>query len=157
MKLTSNDFTNGEKLDKKFTGQAESFSPHLKWEDPPKETKSFALTLIDPNTEVENWSLWNVYDVPKDVREIPQNGPVPGKIVENDYRELGYTGPCPEEGMHDYNFTIYALDIEHLKDVERKNFRKMIHLHTIEKATIVGRYKSEIDFRQFRDTSCHMR
>ncbi|MFO8020441.1 MAG: YbhB/YbcL family Raf kinase inhibitor-like protein [Promethearchaeia archaeon] len=157
MELISNDFNNREMLEKKFTGQAESFSPHLKWKQPPKETKSFALTCIDPDTKVGNWSLWNVYDIPKDVREIPQNGPVPGKVIENDYRDLGYTGPFPKEGTHEFHFTVYALDTDQLKDLNCRNFRKIIHQHEIEKATIIGLYEREIDFRQFRNTSCRSR
>jgi Raf kinase inhibitor-like YbhB/YbcL family protein len=102
-------------LDKKFSGQAEAFSPHLKWENPPNGTESFALTCIDPNTEVGSWSLWNVYNIHKETREIPQNGPVPGEEIQNDYRELGYTGPCPEEGEHEFHFTVYALDVPHLE------------------------------------------
>lgn len=155
MELKSNDFQNKEKLDKKFSGQAEAFSPHLKWDDPPEETKSFALTCIDPDTEVGSWSLWNVCDIDKDVREIPQNGPIPGKVIENDYRELGYTGPCPKEGEHEFHFIIYALDIPELENVNQKNFRKIVHQHMIEKATIIGLYEQEIDFREFRRMSCH--
>lgn len=155
MKLISKDFESNGFLDKKFTCDAEDFSPHMQWENAPNETKSFALSCLNSDTEHGTIAHWYVYNIPADIREIPQAGPVPGIEIENDFSTLGYTGPNAPSRMHAYEFTIYALDTETLEGINPLNFRKEIHKHTIEKAQIVGKYEKEFDFREFKRMSCH--
>ena len=155
MILESNDMENGQDIDKKFTCDAEDFSPHLKWREIPEGTKSFALLLLDPKTEYGIVKHWLVHDIPLNITQIPCAGPVPGIELHHDFRGLGYDVPCPESGKHEYIFTIYALDVDHLEEVDRFNFRKKVANHTIEKAEITVSYEREFDFSQFRRSSCH--
>ena len=94
MKLISNDFKHNEKLDKKFSYRGENISPHLKWEEIPKDTKSFALSCNDPDAPVGDWIHWLIYNIPSSVNEIPQGGPISGIELENDYGKKGYGGPA---------------------------------------------------------------
>jgi hypothetical protein len=140
MDLISNDFEEGGMIPVKFTCKGDDISPHLKWSNPPKNTKSYALSCNDPDAPGGDWIHWFVYDIPADVTEISQNGPVEGKEVKNDFGKTEYGGPCPPSGTHRYFFRVYALDIKHLDDVTKNNFMDKIKDHTISKAELMGKF-----------------
>jgi len=142
MKLTSNDFTHNKLLDAKFSYRRGNISPHLKWEDFPAKTKSFALSCNDPDAPVGDWIHWLICNISKEVTEIPQGGPVSGIELKNDYGQKGYGGPAPPSGTHRYFFTVYALDVEKLDDINKKNFKQKVKEHTIESAELIGLYKA---------------
>jgi Raf kinase inhibitor-like YbhB/YbcL family protein len=142
MKLISNDFKHNESMDKKFSFRADNISPHLKWEDAPKQTKSFALSCNDPDAPVGDWIHWLVCNIPAETREISQGGPVPWTELKNDYGKEGYGGPAPPSGTHRYFFRIYALDIENLEGLTKKIFMKEVEKHTIESAELIGLYSA---------------
>jgi len=143
MKLNSDDFKNNEMLDKIFSYRADNISPHLKWEDAPGNAKSFAISCNDPDAPVGDWIHWLVHDISININEFPQGGPIPGIEIENDYRQEGYGGPAPPSGTHRYFFRVYALDIEKLEGVTKRNFMEKVKEHTIESAEIIGLYKSK--------------
>ena len=151
MILSSNDIKDGELLDKRFTCDGEAFSPHLKWRDEPRDTKSFALYCIDPNTKIGIIGHWYICDIPLTIHEILQGAPVSGKIIENDFGNLYFEAPCPEDGTHTYIFEVFALDIENLENVSTLNFRKTIRKHALGSAKITTIYKREFDFTSFRN------
>jgi len=140
MKLTSDDFKEGEMIPRKFTCQGEDINPHLKWEDVPEGTKSFALIVDDPDAPMGTWVHWLVKDIPPEVREIPQNS-VPGKQVINDFGKEDYGGPCPPSGVHRYFFKLYALDVEKLEAENKEDFYREVEKHAIAKAELMGRYQ----------------
>lgn len=108
----------------------------------PAETKSFALSVTDPDAPGGTWIHWLVYDIPKDVRSIDRGSlPEGAKQAENDWGRREYGGPCPPSGTHRYIFTIYALDTEHLEGVSKRNFFDEVEKHTLEKAVLKGLYK----------------
>ena len=73
MQLTSPDFQNEQVIPKEFTCEGEDKSPALQWGDVPEGTKSFALSVIDPDAPSGDFIHWLAYDIPADTREIPQN------------------------------------------------------------------------------------
>ena len=95
-------------------------SPALAWSDPPAGTKSFAVTVFDPDAPTgRGWWHWVVYDIPASLRALPQdagaasgsNLPPGARQTDNDFGGPGYGGPCPPPGSpHRYVFTLYALD-----------------------------------------------
>ena len=142
MKLMSNDFKHNEMMDRKFSYRGGNVSPHLKWEEVPNNTKSFALSCNDPDAPIGDWVHWYVVNIPGKTREIPQSGPVPGEELKNDYGKKEYGGPAPPSGTHRYFFRIYALDITELTGVDKGNFQTEVKKHAIETAEIIGLYKS---------------
>ena len=142
MKLLSNDFQHNELMDKKFSYRGGNISPHLKWEDIPSGTKSFAISCNDPDAPVGDWIHWFVHNIPANTTEIPQGGPIPGIEVKNDYGKVGYGGPAPPSGTHRYFFRIYALDVENLEGVSKNNFMSKVKEHILESAEIIGLYKA---------------
>jgi len=103
-----------------------NFSPALQWTGAPAGTKSFVITLFDPDEHgsPSGWWHWIVYDVPASVHSLPRNAGVdkgnalpPGAAQgRNDEGKLAYAGPCPDEGdtPHHYVLTIYALKVAKL-------------------------------------------
>lgn len=102
--------------------EGKNISPDISWKNPPKGTKSFALTVYDPDAPTgSGWWHWTVFNIPADVTSIEKGasgGKMPDGSVEGrtDFGKSGYGGPCPPKGdkPHRYVFTIYALDQEKL-------------------------------------------
>jgi len=142
MKLKSKDFEENSNIPSEFTCDGKDISPQLSWEDAPAGTKSFALSVTDPDAPGGTWIHWLVHDIPKDVRSIDRGSlPKGAKQVENDFGNKDYGGPCPPSGTHRYIFTIYALDAERLEDINKRNFFDRVGKHTLDKAVLKGLYK----------------
>lgn len=116
MNISSTAFPEGGMIPKKFTCDGDDISPSLKWDSVPAGTKSIAIISDDPDAPVGTWVHWVVYNIPADAKELPENVPPQrtlsngAKQGTNDFRKIGYGGPCPPGGTHRYYFKIYALD-----------------------------------------------
>ena len=144
MRLKSKDFENNKSIPSEFTCDGRDVSPQLSWEDVPAETKSFALSVTDPDAPMGTWIHWLVHDIPKDVRTIEQGGLPKGAIqIRNDFGMTEYGGPCPPSGTHRYIFTISALDVEHLRGINKRNFFEKVDEHTLDKTVLKGLYKRQ--------------
>ena len=142
MKLKSEDFEDNNSIPSEFTCDGRDISPQLLWEEVPPETRSFALSVTDPDAPGGTWIHWLVHNIPRDVRSIERSSlPKGAKEVENDFGKEEYGGPCPPYGTHRYIFTIYALDTEHLEDVDKHNFFGKVEDHTLDKMVLKGLYK----------------
>jgi Raf kinase inhibitor-like YbhB/YbcL family protein len=101
-------------------------SPALHWEGAPAGTKSFVVTLYDPDDRdnPSGWWHWVVYDIPANVSDLAVGAgvdkstklPAGTKQGRTDLGNQAYHGPCPDKGdkPHRYTFTVYALDVEKL-------------------------------------------
>ena len=154
--LTSSDLQGQLTIEQEFNGfgcSGKNISPELIWKNAPKGTKSFALTVYDPDAPTgSGWWHWIVVNIPANVDHIAQNASsanaLPKGAVETmtDYGKPGFGGACPPQGdkPHEYRFTIHALDVEKLDVTDKSDSALvgfMINHHTIEKATIVSYYK----------------
>ena len=142
MKLKSVNFVDNGRIPSEFTCDGKNVSPNLSWECVPEVTKSFALSVMDPDAPGGMWIHWLAYDISKELREMGQESlPMGAKEVKNDFGKETYGGPCPPSGTHRYVFTLYALDTEHIEGLNKRNFFDKVEKHTIEKAEIKGLYK----------------
>lgn len=139
MIFLSKDFKDKRRIPSKFTADGINLSPQLEWSNAPKETKSFALICVDPDSPSGSFMHWILYDIPANISSIEQGGKV-GKELPNSFGKLGYKGPSPPSGIHRYIFNLYALDVEHLQ-VTRENFLKEFEKHKLDSAQIVGLYE----------------
>jgi len=100
-------------------------SPELRWEHAPKETKSFAVTVYDPDAPTgSGWWHWVIFNIPASVTSLPEGagkpdgGEAPEGSIQSmtDFGQPGYGGPCPPPGdtPHRYVFTVFALKVDHL-------------------------------------------
>ena len=147
--ITSSAFTEGAMIPKKHTCDAEDISPDLKWSGVPKEAKSLALICDDPDAPVGTWVHWVLFNIPADVNALPagippdaalKNGSRNGK---NDFRKLGYGGPCPPGGTHRYFFKIYALDTVLSLDSGSTKAQVVAAMkgHILAEGQLMGKYK----------------
>lgn len=93
-------------------------SPELHWTNAPDGTKSFAVTMYDPDAPTGSgfWH-WVVVDIPVTASQLKRGMIPPGSLTSaNDTGAPGYQGPCPPEGdaPHRYIITVYALNTEKL-------------------------------------------
>jgi Raf kinase inhibitor-like YbhB/YbcL family protein len=148
--LSSKSFPSGEDIPKKFTCEGADVSPELSWTDPPANTKAFALIADDPDAPAGTWTHWVLYDLPADVKDLPESTsksaelPSGARQGKNDFGKVGYNGPCPPPGKsHRYFFKLYALDSKlNLKPgATRQEVERGIASHTLGKAEWMGRYK----------------
>ncbi len=138
-----------------FGCTGENTSPQLSWTNPPEGTKSFAITMYDPDAPTgSGWWHWLAFDIPSDVSEIIKNAGnlesnlMPTGVIQSitDYGGYGYGGPCPPEnhGIHQYVITVYALKVDKLnlsKDTNPAVVGYYLWNNTIAKASIVSYYE----------------
>lgn len=114
--IQSKDIKEGSLMPKIFEGCGPvNQSPELHWKSIPKGTKSFALTVYDPDAPTESgfWH-WLVTDIPVNVTSLSRGAKVStvGAVeIRNDSGKTNFKGACPPigDGMHRYQFTIWAL------------------------------------------------
>lgn len=153
MKVYSPDFKNGEVIPSVFTCDGEDISPEIKWEGVPEGTKSLVLIMDDPDAPVGVFTHWVVYDIPVTESHLPRNFP---KVPEvngikqgvNDFRKVGYGGPCPPRGhgFHRYFFKLYALSVPSLglkAGSTRVEVERAMSNHILAEAQFYGKYKRD--------------
>jgi len=102
-----------------------NISPQISWKNAPLETKSFAITVYDPDAPTgSGWWHWLVLNIPAKYSELPQGFGEKNQFnlqdqifqVRNDFGAFNYGGPCPpiKDKPHRYIFTVYALRVERL-------------------------------------------
>ena len=142
--LTSKQVFNG------FGCSGENISPELSWKDAPKGTKSFAITVYDPDAPTgSGWWHWVVFDISKDKFTLPSGfGNSESKDViqsMTDFGKTGFGGACPPKGdkAHRYIFTVHAIDVDTLKLDKNTNpalAGYYINAHSIAKASLISYY-----------------
>ena len=108
-----------------FGCSGKNVSPELQWSNAPKETKSFAVTVYDPDAPTgSGWWHWLIFNIAPTVNKLPAGAGKPGSkdapagSVQSvtDFGQGGYGGPCPPAGdkPHRYIFTVYALKLDQI-------------------------------------------
>jgi Raf kinase inhibitor-like YbhB/YbcL family protein len=150
MKLTSTAFVEGQLIPQKYACDGKDISPPLKWSGAPIGAKSFALIADDPDAPAGTWVHWVVYDLPATASELPEDIAKTQFIVGNakqglnDFKRLGYGGPCPPPGKaHRYVFKIYALDtlLEIKPGSTKKEIEAAMGNHILDHAQLIGTYQ----------------
>ncbi len=139
---------------KGFGCEGGNVSPALAWKNPPAGTKSYAITVYDPDAPTgSGWWHWVLFNIPATVTSLPAGagnlaaGKTPPGIVQSvtDFGAPGYDGPCPPKGdrPHHYIFTVHALKVDKL-DVDEKAMPAlvgfMINSNRLDQATLTATY-----------------
>jgi Raf kinase inhibitor-like YbhB/YbcL family protein len=150
LQLKTSAFKPGGDIPTKFTCDGSDTSPALTWENPPPDTQSFALVVEDPDAPGGTWVHWVVYDLPPTEHELPEGLPAEGQLPSgarqgrNDFKKVGYGGPCPPRGpAHRYYFKLYALDtmLGLRPGAKRAEVERAMRDHILARAEVIGRYR----------------
>ena len=157
--VTSPDFANGSTIpmaqvlnEGGCTGQ--SISPALSWSGEPAGTKSFAITMYDPNAPTgSGWWHWTVFNIPPTVHSLAAGAGDAGSASlpagagegRTDFGFSHYGGPCPPVGdsPHHYEITVFAVKVAQLP-LNAESSGGMVgfvlHFNTLATAQTVGLY-----------------
>lgn len=129
-KITASGIQDGQRLDEAYVLQGfgcegDNMSPRVAWSGAPQGTKSFAVTLYDPDAPTgSGWWHWVAFNIPADVNELPHGAgdptgnKMPAGSVQSrtDFGKPGFGGACPPQGHgpHRYQLSVYALDTDKL-------------------------------------------
>lgn len=157
--LTSPDIQAGRPIDKKFEFNGfgcsgDNQSPALQWRGAPAGTKSFAVTVYDPDAPTgSGWWHWSVINLPAAVTSLPADAGAAGgaklpegaRHVRIDYGVAAWGGMCPPPGdkPHRYVFTVHALKTDKLDipaDATAALAGYMINAHALAKASFTATY-----------------
>ena len=138
-----------------FGCKGDNQSPQLSWSDVPEGTKSFALTVYDPDAPTgSGWWHCILYNIPADTRSLAvgagkeNSNLLPAGSVQgrNDYGNRAFGGACPPagHGKHRYQFKLTALDVEKLElgvDASAALIGFMLNSHSIESTLLEAVYQ----------------
>ena len=156
--LSSTDLGGQATINQEFNGfgcTGENQSPQLSWKNAPEGTKSFAVTMYDPDAPTgSGWWHWVVFDIPASTNNLVAGAGnialnlTPEGVIQSitDYGANGYGGPCPPEdhGLHQYIITVYALKTDTLgldKNTNPAVVGYNLSNNTLAKASIVSYYQ----------------
>jgi len=149
IEVKSTAFQGGGMIPKQYTCDGADVSPPLSWTSVPEGTKTIALICDDPDAPMGTWVHWVLFNLPADVKELPENVPTQmtletgGVQGTNDFGNIGYGGPCPPGGTHRYYFKLYALDtqINLQAGATKRDLLKAMEGHTLAEGQLMGKYR----------------
>lgn len=147
MKLTSSAFVQGGKIPSEYTCDGVNVNPPLEISGVPPLAKSLVLIMDDPDVpefvrKDRMWVHWVVFNMPPNLKSLPEATPTPGMHGKRTGDKLIYQGPCPPDREHRYFFKLYALDIIlPLKEGATKaEIEKAMVGHILAQTELMGRY-----------------
>ena len=153
--LTSQDIRDGEPLGAAQVLHGGNTSPQLSWSGFPEGTKSFAVTLLDPDAPTPSgyWH-WAAFNIPAATISLAAgagdgsgSGLPSGAIqLKGDGGTRGYEGANPPKGHgpHRYMFVVHAVDVAALDLPDSTTPAALsfnLHFHTLGRARITGTYE----------------
>ncbi|MGO1003809.1 YbhB/YbcL family Raf kinase inhibitor-like protein [Lysobacter sp. CA196] len=119
--LSPHDTFGAEYVYNGFGCNGNNHSPALHWSGAPTDTRSFAITMYDPDAPSgSGWWHWLVVNLPASVSALSSDAsaeslPAGALQTRTDFGKPGYGGPCPPQGKaHRYEFTVWALKTDKL-------------------------------------------
>jgi Raf kinase inhibitor-like YbhB/YbcL family protein len=143
IKVFSSAFEPNRTIPRKYTCDGENINPPLEFEGIPEEAESLVLIVDDPDAPMKpftHWIVWNIEPIAK----IEEDS-IPGVEGINDFRKIGYGGPCPPSGAHRYFFRVYALNrqLELKAGAGRKELESEMIGHFIAEGELMGKYSKK--------------
>lgn len=138
-----------------FGCEGDNISPALVWSNPPAGTKSYAVTVYDPDAPTgSGWWHWLIYNIAAKVNQLPADAgdlasdTAPAGSVQSvtDYGQPGFGGACPPpgDGAHRYVFTVYALEVPNISaepDTPPAQIGFLLNQHALAKASLIAYYQ----------------
>ena len=145
MLITSDSFKPNDYIPKKYSGYGDDVNPTLMISDIPKETKTLALIVEDPDSPGRVWQHWLIWNIPPETKVIEENS-VPNGAVQGltDFGQAKYGGPMPHADTHHYHFKLYALNktLDLPEESSRAQLDEAMKGAVIDLSEIVGLYSA---------------
>lgn len=147
--ITSPAFKDGQAIPSTFTCDGADLSPPLSWKAVPDDTQSLVLIVDDPDAPKGTWVHWVLFDVEATTTDLPEGIPSKATVLsgakqgKNDFKRIGYGGPCPPPGKaHRYFFKLYALDkmLNLEAGVTKADLEAMMKGHILAQGQLMGLY-----------------
>ena len=151
--LSSSAFGHNGAIPRRYSCQGEDVSVPLEWSGAPTATKSFVLIVDDPDAPDPKaprmtWVHWILYNLPPTISGLPEavaNKDLPKNTSHgvNDWKRVGYGGPCPPVGRHRYFHKLYALDtvLADLGTPTKAKLEQAMKGHVIAEVQLIGTYQ----------------
>lgn len=142
MKLSSPIFENGQAIPSEYTCDGADISPALNFSGIPKNAKSLALIMDDPDAPMGTWVHWVIWNIPPNITGFSKGEKITFPQGNNSWGNIEYGGPCPPSGIHHYYFKLYALDtmLDLREGATKKQLVEAMSGHIIEQAQLIGTY-----------------
>ena len=153
--LTSPAFLPGGEIPALFTCEGRDVSPALRFAGVPESARSLALIIDDPDAPDPKapkmtWVHWVVYNLPPTTDGLPEalaaaELPAGAQQGTNDWKRVGYGGPCPPVGRHRYFHKLYALDIvlADLGPATKPELEAAMKGHVVAEAELMATYQKQ--------------
>lgn len=143
IKVFSSAFAANGSIPGKYTCDGINVNPPLEFEGIPEEAESLVLIVDDPDAPMKTFTHWIVWNI-EPVAKIEEDS-IPGVEGINDFKKIGYGGPCPSSGTHRYFFRVYALDkqLDLKAGAGRKELENEMIGHIIAEGELMGKYSKK--------------
>jgi Raf kinase inhibitor-like YbhB/YbcL family protein len=151
MSLSSTAFKDGQTIPADYTCDGKNISPQLHWTGAPANTQSLILIVDDPDAPTGVWTHWIAFNLSTDTSELAEDfakSPETSATKQgtNDFKKIGYGGPCPPLGKpHRYFFRIFALDtmLNLPSGATRKEVDAAMAKHVLAIGQLMGSYQKK--------------
>lgn len=148
MRITSSAFHDHSMIPSKYTCDGIDVNPPLFFNGVPKNAKSLALIVDDPDVPPQiradrNWDHWVMWNIPPNVERIDEGKTPPGVVGRNSWGKNAYGGPAPPDREHRYFFKLYALDttLDLPTTAGKRELEIAMDGHILKQAEVVGCYE----------------
>lgn len=146
MQITSPVFSQNTAIPPLYTCDAKGINPPLSFSDIPKDAKSLALIVDDPDAPIGTFVHWVAYNIPVSTVQIEEGKGIPGSVIgKNGIGKENFVAPCPPNGQHRYLFKLYALDtvVSLGPSASKDELLEAMKSHVVDQAQLVGVYKRQ--------------
>jgi Raf kinase inhibitor-like YbhB/YbcL family protein len=142
VKISSPAFENNGMIPSEYTCDGSDTSPPLIISGVPKEAKSLAIIMDDPDAPMGTFTHWVVWNIPPQKTQFAQGEKISFPQGKTSFGGKSYGGPCPPGGTHRYFFKLYALDfVLNLKEGSSKaDLERAMSGHILAEASLMGKY-----------------
>ena len=150
-------FTDGGEIPHANADYGDGLSPALTWDNAPTGTRSFAIVLEDPDVRQNApFVHWLLYNLPGDMREVPESIPPDSPLTEfggalqgrTSNGTIGYFGPRPptQDKPHHYHFQVFCLDsyLDIASGADREQLLNAMAGHVLAKGELIGLYEAPV-------------
>ena len=154
LKVTSSAFTNNGAIPADYTCDGAQTTPPLTWANVPKNARTVAVLIEDPDAPSGAFTHWLVTGIPATIMSLSSGGALPegSMVAKNGKGDTGYYGPCPPSGRHHYFFHVYALDTTIPGPATKEDFLSSINGHILAEGQLIGTYQKSATAKEAKPT-----